>query len=208
MRKILPGLYQSQRDNTDRPGSSCNVTSAVMALDASGHPTTEITDLPAGKRPEDYMTELGDSPTGVDAMRGLCPWFFDARGMATIPPMEAPLMLDWVVQEVYGRALIKYETVQLSSLINGIDNGRAAILRTIFTPEGHIIALVGYEAVDDVGGQLGQVTGLIIRDPWGDVNSGYANHNGDGVLIPLSIFMSKVRAPDQASKECHLVVSI
>jgi hypothetical protein len=207
MRKILPGIYQSQRDNADRPGSSCNVTSAVMALDASGHPPSEIKALPAGKRPEDYLTEFGDGPEGVAAMRQKCPWFFDAKGNATIPPMEAPLMLDWVVQQTYGQALIQYQTVQLSVFVAGIDNGRASILRTLFTPEGHIVALVGYEATDDVGGAAGQVTGLIVRDPWGDVTTGYVNHNGDGVVIPLDFYIAKVRELGQSAKDAHLVIA-
>ncbi len=116
-------------------------------------------------------------------------------------------MLDWVVQQTYGRALIQYQTVQLSTLVARIDDGKASILRTQFTPEGHIVALVGYEATEDVGGQMGQVTGLIVRDPWGDVTTEYVNHNGDGVLIALDFYMANVRNQGQPMKEVHLVVA-
>ncbi len=54
---------------------------------------------------------------------------------------------------------------------------------------------------------MGQVTALIVRDPWGDVTSGYANRNGDGIVILLDFYMAKVRGLGQPAMDVHLVTT-
>jgi hypothetical protein len=207
MTRLLQCSYRTQRDNLDMPGASCNTTAAVMALEASGFGPSLIAGLPAGKQPEDFLTELGDSPEAYAEMRSRCPWFFDASGKALVRPPEAPMMLDWIVERAYGKALLWYSTqVTLGGVASMIDSGLAVVLRTTFTAAGHIVAAIGYEAVEDVGGAAGQVTGIYIDDPWGNVNTGYADKNGERVFVSLDTFAQRVRG-NGSQKQGHWVRS-
>lgn len=208
MTKILPGTWDNQRLHKLRPGSSCNVTAAVVALSASG---VQPPKAPAGKLIEDYMTELVDGPDGIDAMRTISPWFFaDGKGGGEpkIPPGEAPLMLDWIVKRVYGKPLIKYtETLTLQRALSEIDAGRAMVLRTILVPNGHLVAMVGYTTGDESVGSPGAgVTGIVVRDSWGNFNTGYEDHDGNNVVLSLLTFINHVRVPGQPQKAGHVIV--
>jgi hypothetical protein len=200
--KILPCVYRSQRDNVDLPGASCNTTSAVMALEASGFPPSMIHGLPDGKQPEDFLTELGDSPAAYEAMKTISPQFFAPDGKPTVRPPEAPLMLDWIVATAYNGKLLRYlATVMFSTIMAGIDAGRATLLRTRFTAQGHIVAVVGYQAVEDVAGKIGSLTALVVKDPWGNYMTGYKDKDGDGVVIPMALI-----GDGSLFKGMHLVV--
>ena len=205
--KILPGTWDNQRLHKIRPGSSCNVTACAVALEASGvrPPAT-----PDGYLIEDYMTFTVDGPEGVEAMRTLSPWFFPGgkgEGDPIIPPGEAPLMLDWVVNRVYGRPLLKYtETLNLNRSLSEIDDGRAVVLRTILVPNGHIVAMVGYSMGDESAGYGDSVIGIIVRDSWGNFNSGYEDHNGNNIPLSLATFIHYVRVPDHPIKAGHVIV--
>jgi hypothetical protein len=170
---------------------------------------------PAGKLIEDWMTEIVDGPKGIDAMRTISPWFFaDGKGGGDpkIPSGEAPLMLDWIVARIYGRPLIKYtESLTLGRCFSEIDAGRAVVLRTILTPEGHIVAMVGYTMDDipensDPARVQPNYTGVIVRDSWGNFNTGYADQNGNNVELSLLTFINHVRIPGQPQKAGHVIV--
>jgi len=202
--KLLPGTYRSQRDNKDLPLASCNTTAVVMALEASGFPPSLIKGLPDGKQPEDFLTEFGDSPGTYEAMKTLCPWFFGptdkglpaVKGAENDPnvfplcrPPEAPLMLPWIVERTYGKKLLKF----LGHFDSGIcfslvESGLAAVVDGTFTSEGHYLAVVGYEFVDEVAGAPRAITAWRVRDPWGDWNTKYSDENGDGVSIAADVF--------------------
>ena len=226
MKKILPCLYRSQRDNADRPGSSCNTTAMVMVLEASGHPTIEIVGLPNNKQPEDYLTEIGSSQAAYAKMQVLCPWFLgpEDRGLpfvlippvppateptklyAAVRPPEAPTMLDWIVEQAYKKAITRYDGgVTFGVMLDQIDRGRAVLLHGAFTPAGHYVALVGYEAVDDLEGKVGQMTGLICNDPWGRYPD-YTDPNGEHVLIPLNTATAVLKPVGGVIKSGNLVV--
>jgi hypothetical protein len=207
MRKLLPCVYRTQRDNADRSGSSCNTTSAVMFLEASGHPPSEMKSLPGGTQPEDWLSLLGDSPAAYRKMRDLCPWFFDAAGKPIVRPPEAPLMLDWIVEQRYGRALQKYsENITFAVMMEQIDLGRAVLAHGLLTPEGHYVAVVGYEVVEDIGGKPGQLTDLIIDDPWGNYLTAYSDFNGEHIALPLERAISVLKPVHSVTKSGHLVV--
>jgi hypothetical protein len=203
--KILPGSWDNQRLHKLRPGSSCNVTSAVVALEASGVRSPQV---PMGMLVEDYMTMIVDGAEGIEAMRKICPWFFADKkggGEPSIPPGEAPLMLDWIVQRVYGKPYLKYtETLTLQRCLAEIDAERAVVLRTILVPDGHLVAMVGYTADDEPGGPRG-VTGVVVRDSWGNFNSGYEDQNGNNVVLSLLTFANHVRVPGQPMKAGHVL---
>jgi len=204
--KILPCAYRSQRDNADTPGASCNTTALVMVLEASGHPPSEIEALPAGKQPEDWLTEIGDSPAAYTQMRVRCPWFFGADGKALVRPPEAPTMLDWIVEQAYGRKLTQYvDDLMPGDIMAHIDAGRAVLVHGVFTPAGHFVAVVGYEALQDVGGTVGAVTGFRINDPWG-VYPAYTDHNGEHVLLDYHAAETLLKPVGAALKSGNIVV--
>jgi hypothetical protein len=204
---ILPCIYRSQRDNVDRPGSSCNVTSAVMVLEASGHPPTEIEGLKPGQQPEDFLSLIADSPEALEAMRERCPWFFKG-GQAMINPAEAPTMLDWIVGKAYGRALLHYrEDLMVTAIAYQIDLKRAVVLRGQFTPQGHVVACVGYREADGVAQNQRAITHLIVNDPWGDYMSGYKDTNGEHIALPMEIVIRVLRSYDSSLKVGHVVTA-
>lgn len=207
MKKILTCTYRSQRDNEELPGSSCNVTSAVMALEASGHPPSEIVGLPAAEQPEDFLTDIGDSSEAYAVMKRISPWFFKENGDPLCRPPEAPLMLDWIVERAYGRSLMEYsEGNPFLHFVSEIDAGRASILRGKFTATGHIVAMIGYEAVGDIGGQIGDITGFIVNDPWGNFLTDYTDHDGEQVTIPIETIIRVARDYDSPFKVGHFIM--
>ena len=209
MRKILPGAYVKQTTQAEFPLANCNMTSLYMAMDASGKHESDIIGLAndvAGApklTPVDFLTRLGDSKAAVDAMHEICPWFFK-NGQAFVRPPEAPLMLDWIASQTYGGNPVKYtEGLTLSLLVEKIDAGRATILRTLFTKAGHIVAAVGYETDD-----AGKLSGVILRDPYGNPVNGYSNpaESGNEVTITTDMFFGWVREPGVALKAAHVLV--
>ena len=208
MTKILPCIYRSQRDNVLRPGSSCNVTAAVMVLEASGHPPSEIASLPAGAQPEDLLTQIAESKASYDHMRLTCPQFYDMAGNPAVHPAEAPFMLDWIVAQAYGRYLLRYsENITFGKMQDQIDAGRAVLLHGLLTPEGHYVAMVGYDALDDVGGKIGAVTALRLDDSWGDWQTGYTSRNGEHTTLPLNRATELLRPMGSVIKSGHFVIA-
>ncbi len=206
MTKILSCAYRSQRDNVDLPGASCNTTSAVMALEASGYAPSLIVGLPTGKQPEDFLTELGDSQEAYEEMKRRCPQFFDEAGNPTVRPPEAPTMLDWIVERAYGKLLLRYvESIGFDDVIASIDRGRAVVLRGLFTAAGHVVACVGYVCVEDVGGKPGALSALVVDDPWGNYLTGYKDHNGENVEIPVETMIEILRPVGVFPKVGHII---
>jgi hypothetical protein len=69
----------------------------------------------------------------------------------------------------------KYIPVNLESVKAALRRGHPVILGTDLTPEGHIIAAVGYTANGF----------LVINDPYGNrLAAGYGHNDGNGVLYP------------------------
>lgn len=201
MKKILPGLYLSQRVNAELPLVSCNVTSVLMAMDASRHPPAGIAGIPDGVagapaiQPADYLNQLMASDEAMSAMRLLCPWFFDKDGKPTVRPAEAPLMLAWMVSRAWGAwwMLFHDSSQAVETLADSIDMNRAAVVSGSFTPSGHYVAVVGYGYVPTLRGTRGAVTSMVVRDPWGDWTKGYAEHYGNEVEIPREDFIRLVK---------------
>jgi hypothetical protein len=208
MRKVLPCTYRSQRDNAITPEISCNTTSAVMVLEASRHYTSEIMGLPNNMQPEDFLTQIADSKAAYAKMKVLAgDWAFDKNGKPLYHPAEVAVVLDWIVAQAYGKTLMAYlGGITFGVIMDNIDRGEAVLLHGTLTPAGHYVACVGYEGIQDVGGKVGQLTGLVIDDPWG-VYPEYTDHNGEHVLLPLNAAVAVLKPQGSVIKSGHLIVA-
>ena len=176
--------YHSQRNNMIVPFSSCNTTSAVMALKQAHHklPKTSL-------QPEDALSELLLSPQAYTVMMGRAPWAFDHDGAAIYPPQQVHAMLEWGINEWMGREVDHFSTDKHPmSLIPDLDSGCGIILSGLFPMPwgelGHIVSLAGYSR-DDV---LEALDGWVIDDPYGDWHTGFANTHGNDVLLSTAEF--------------------
>lgn len=185
----LSNEFRSQRDNAVAPGGTCQVTAAIMALEATGIGF----EYPNGVQPEDHLASLLDSPQALMKLRKEHP------GLSGRPPREVHMILSWAINELLVHASVTTFTTRasLTELLFRIARHRAASLVSgRFTPYGHIVALVGFEseqvdladAANPAAIDLALVKDVIIDDPWGDWNIGYARRDGDDVHLPLDSF--------------------
>ncbi len=183
--------YHSQRNNAIAPGRTCNVTSMVMALKATGIPF----ESPEGIQPEDHLASLLGSPEAFEKRDREYPWAM----LANVHPREVHELLSWAVNELLvGRPCTVFTTrASIQELLFRIARHQAAsVVSGRFTKSGHIVALVGFECsgpdLSDAPSpgrvDLSAVSRVIIDDPWGDVRSGYRDVNGDDVSLSVAEF--------------------
>lgn len=183
--------YHTQRNNQIDPAGTCNVTAMVMALKASGVPFLS----PTGVQPEDHLSSILATPEAY-ARRDLdYPWARDAN----VPPREVHGLLSWAVNERFTKAPRTVFTTRASiqELLYRIARHKAAsVVSGRFTPSGHLVTVVGFEspgpdlseADSPARVDLSIVTKIIIDDPWGDVRTGYRDHDGNDVALSVQEF--------------------
>ena len=187
----LDNDYHTQRNNQIDPASTCNVTAMVMALKASGIPF----DCPEGIQPEDHLSLILGAPEAWELLEREYPWAVRAE----TPPREVHGLLSWAVNERFARrhCTVFTSRASIQELLFRIARHRAAsVVSGRFTPGGHLVTLVGFEypgpdlakAESPAVIDLSVVSRVIIDDPWGDVRTGYASHDGDDVSMSLADF--------------------
>ena len=195
--------YYTQRNNTIKPGSACNVTSMIAALSAAGWPVEGF--APDGGQPEDALMRfiMTDSVT-------LNRWKqVDPKG--EIPPNEWHPVLAfgtnrWLRTFAIESAPVTFhETARREDIIAAVDAKGAAVISGRFPREGakpldHVVAVVGY------GNEAG-VFYFIIDDPWGDYHTGYTSHNGRNIRLPEADFYALVKPLGQERKWAHIIRS-
>ncbi len=121
--KAIPGgvvlgvPYRSQRDNSNNPGGSCNVTSAAMCLEYWGIAENE------GKQLEDEMYE----------------WLIN-KGLSRHDPIDLKKAI-----EAFGCSDNFTTRAQIDQIKEALRNGIPVIVHGWFTSFGHIIVLIGYD---------------------------------------------------------------
>jgi hypothetical protein len=202
----LSNEYRSQRNNAIAPEGTCQVTAAIMALEATGIGF----EYPKDVQPEDHLATLLDSPEAEAKLRKEYP------GLSGRPPREVHRILSWAINELLVRANVTTFTTRASiaELLFRIARHRAASLVSgRFTPDGHIIALVGFESeqidLEDAPSpaaiDLSLIRQVIVDDPWGDWTSAYTRLEGDDVHLPLSDFDRLTREYGESGRKwAHL----
>lgn len=162
---MIPVPYLSQRDNANKPSSTCNVTCVAMVLAALGCRAPR-----EGQQLEDALFERIASPEGAEALRELAPW-----AVGKVAPWTVHAMLVWVAGQ-WGHELAFSTTRTWPQIDRELAAGRPVILAGRFTGDGgHLVLLVGRAP-----------GGYVVHDPWGDWLTGYADRNGEARVYPAA----------------------
>jgi len=205
--KILIALkddYHTQRNNLIDPTDTCNVTSMINALKASGIriPVTE-------GQPEDTLAKILGSKEAKDKLAKEFP------SMASMPPREVHAMLSWAVNEklVGAKVTTFASSVSLQEILFRIAKHRAAsVVSTTMTRRGHLVAVVGFsstQSIDEIKNPatvaLKQVRRIYLLDSWGDWSACYeAGSSGFCVGISTQEFMAMAKPVAAERKWAHL----
>ncbi len=202
----LSNSYRTQRNNRIDPAQTCQVTSMIMAIEASGISF----EYPKEEQPEDYLARLLDEPDAWAKLRKEYP------AMAGRPPREVHAILSWAVNEkLCKRRVTTFTTrVSMQEILWRIARYKSAsVVSGRFTSYGHLVTVIGFETrqerVDDVWNpcqlDLDKVEAVIIDDPFGNSKTGYKDTNGNDVYYSLQEFAHLTRIYDSLDiKWAHL----
>lgn len=181
--------YLSQLNNKISPMSTCNTTSAIMALEVSNISYS----IPDGwEQPEDYLTSILHSEGSYQRMKEKYPWAVRDG----YEPNEVHGMLEWGINKLVGRQVDTFITsASINQMINNLFYNRKAVLVSgKFTATGHIVCVVGFSSIQTEedflvnGFDPREIEYFIIDDPYGDWHTGYKNRNGDNVKLSFDEF--------------------
>jgi hypothetical protein len=201
--------YHTQVNNTFFPLSTCNTTSAIMWMLDCGI----AFECPPDMQPEDYLTTITETPEAYAHMREVAPWAF-RNGCPILPPRQVHLCLDWAVNRLAGREMVRFRTdATYQELTAELAGGRAAIMSGIFTRQGHMVCLVGVRTKQDRAElreagrvRLDQIVGWYVDDPYGDYHSCYTNQHGNDKYFEFSEFDRLTRELYRNRKWAHVYV--
>lgn len=191
--------WYTQRNNELSPGSSCNVTSMVSGLVSAGWP------LPKGKfnQDEDNLLDFIRASPAVQRR-----WDVIDPGHKT-PPNQIHELLClgtnlWLAP-VGGPEIVLRWDLRLADIVEDVDRGGAVVMSGRFQDYrsgeiGHIVTVVGYQATDN-----GEVTHVILDDPWGDYETLYKVQRGDDVFMPVEHWVSMIREQYKPVKFGHVI---
>ncbi len=208
-----PGGYYTQRNNERDPFGACNVTAAIMFMRENKIAYTN----PTQEQDEDYLYWLLQQPDAWAAMERLCPWLvrkdvppvvdwtnqkqIDARYSSAPNLQWAPLA--WGINRLVGRevAAANYSPgLRENEFLFELVKGRPMVVGGLFTKSGHYVCASGFlteqgdvlDALTPIEVRTPDVTHVIINDPYGDYNTGYASAAGERVEIPWGKFLDVV----------------
>jgi hypothetical protein len=131
--------FFDQLDNSETPYGTCNVTSIAMCLAYFGAPR---------KHPERrFPDELFD--------------YCEANNLDRHSPYDLAKIV-----EAYGCKDSFSKTASFQRLKEWLIQGNPAVLHGYFTPSGHIVTVIGYNA-----------KGFIVNDPYGELMYNYTPEN-------------------------------
>jgi len=178
--------YRSQRDTKRRPSSACNVTVAVMGIVQSGNRIETL----HGIMPEDYLMDLLGTDEAWNLLNTVMPG-------SVINPWNTSYCIAWAVNKAIGRRICKVEKVTLPEIVHHLSEGGAVGVGGRFTKSGHFVSIAGIESDQDLSVitnpsevDITRINNIIIDDPWGDYRTGYKNHNGNDIILPVKDFLN------------------
>jgi len=201
--------YLTQLNNKISPHSTCNVTSAIMALYASRIGF----DYPKDMQPEDYLASILISKESYERMTKLYPWAVRDG----YEPYEVHAMLQWGVNKLVGKEVDKFTTKSsFTEIIKNLIKGYASLVSTRMTNYGHIVCVVGFESnirMDILNRMLFKeekevdasiIENFIFDDPYGNYLSSYTDRNGNNIKLPYSTFDDLTKEYNHVEKWAHL----
>ena len=191
--------WHTQRKNALSPGSACNVTSMVSGMVAAGGP------LPKGtfKQDEDNLLDFIRSNPQVQRR------WDEIDPKHRTPPNQIHELLClgtnlWIEPQDGPPVILRWD-LRLADVVKAIDAGGAVVMSGRFQDYrsgeiGRIVPVVGYQEND-----AGEITHVILDDPWGDYGSLYKVQRGDDVFMPAAHWMSILREQNKPVKFGHVI---
>lgn len=201
-----PEGFHTQRNNAIDPANTCNVTSMINALEATGIP------LPVNVQgqAEDALARILNTQEAKAKLAKEFPQ------MAMFPPREVHAMLSWAVNERFiGRRVTMFSSsVSLKEILYRIIKYKtASVVSTTFMRGGHLVTIAGFSTAQagiesikspaDIA--TDQLRRIYILDSWGDWTTGYEK-GSSGFSVPISTdeFMAMAKPAGQERKWAHL----
>jgi hypothetical protein len=162
-------------------------------------------------QPEDYLTGLSELPEAYELMRQVAPWAY-RDGRPVLRPAMIHECLDWAVNRFAGRRVIGFRTdLRYEDLVAELASGKAVIVSGNFTPQGHMVCLVGVrtrqertELGDPTQVQLASIDGWIVDDPYGDFHTAYHDRHGNDRFFFFDQFDRLTKFPCRNRKWGHV----
>ena len=153
-----PKNYYKQTNNEIKPLIRCKPTATVECLDIAGYrPEQFITGK--FKQPEDNLTAYLEEKYGENAPED---WDKIVQG----------------IKRFYGESICKFHgNLTEKQILEGLDKGNPFAVSTRLTRGGHVVSVVGYEAMNE---QHSTLTAWIIDDPYGKWTSGVYDKEQSG----------------------------
>ncbi len=197
--------YYSQRNNKFYPASTCNTTSMIVALLASGIQF----EVPEETQAEDHLTQILESDEAWEKLQKDFPWAIKGG----YSPRNVHGMLSWAVNDkLIGKKVTSFRTdADIEQIIFSVVKGCAVVVGGQFTQYGHIVTVVGVETKQDISKinkpsdvNLDDVKSIIIDDPYGNYFTDYKDHKGNDIPFSLKQFNQLTREyNDPANKYAH-----
>ncbi|WP_147613846.1 C1 family peptidase [Treponema pectinovorum] len=202
--------YYTQRNNALKPNGACNVTSIINALSASGWPVQKLA-TQKHRQPEDSLMDFILTDERVQKF-----WKktdplgrYPANEWHPVLAYGTNLFLRKNGLLFEGEVALKFgELWNVEDIAEAIYAGGSAVLSGVFAVKnekttehviGHVVAVVGLKDYGE------GVECFVIDDSWGDYRTGYKEHNGNDIPMPLSDFMRMLRPCGSRFKMGHLV---
>lgn len=196
--------FHTQRNNEIAPAETCNVTSMINALKASGIPVPD-----GAGQPEDRLAEILESPEAYAKLAK------DYPQMTGTKPREIHGLLSWAVNEKFiGNKVTTFSAaVSLREILFRIIKFKtASVISTTMTKGGHLVAIAGFSTTQDIAGitspagiDVALLRRIYLLDSWGDWTTGYeAGSSGFGVGISYDEFMTMAKPASVERKWAHL----
>jgi len=200
----LDNDYHSQVNNRRFPMSSCNTTSAIMALKNNKIDFYS----PPSMQEEDYLTSLLETEEAYDKLNKEFPWAVKDG----IPPREVHAMLEWAINKLTRNSYDKFTTyATLEQILYNIAIKKESSLMTgRFTKYGHIVCVSGFITEQDNIEEtktinMDKVQKVIIDDPYGNYFTEYKDVHGNNIEINIKDFDSLTKNYSSKYKWAHII---
>lgn len=189
--------YHTQINNREVPYESCNTTSCIMALKQADWP------MPVDEatiQPEDALTLHLKTPEAYEAQKRLAAWSVGGH-----PPQEVHIVLAWGVNTWIGAEVDRFTTAATLEvdIAGTVQEGGGVVISGAFPRPGetklrHIVSVAGYCTT------AGDISHVIIDDPYGDWHTEYSSHRGNNVLLTRAEF-DEIFIKDNGRCWAHLI---
>ena len=190
----------TQRNNLTNPERACNVSAVCSALRAAGY---QLPPGPTSQDDENFMRFIRGSKECLLLTEKLNRDWKTIDTSEEVPPEQCHAVLDFAANQWLGKRIAC--TIQKASaqmIMNHMDNGGTCFASGKFpTTNGHYVAIVDYYKP---AGAFNPDY-WVIKDPWGDCNTGYKSHYGNNVQLKWADYLHWMRKADEEMKMMHFI---